>query len=148
MKQFSIKVVTKPELEDKYLCAYGQITIGTFKERFRMAIADWTIKDYKKQWREAIKRLEDHDSSCLITSASNMAKDPYVWMYILYKVENTLYIQEKLVCSEFEQHDPTLDYKNLNAQTCYDFIDPRGDEDEKVWEKSVGLEDVLSFKVI
>ena len=145
MKKFSIKVISKPELEGDYLYAYGQIRIGDFKERFRMAIAEWTIKDYKKQWREGIKHLKDHDTSCFISSATNMSKSPFVWIYLLYKVEATVFIQQQLLYKDTPLHDPSLDYKKFNAQTCYNFIAPR---EEGVWEKSVALADIENFKVI
>ena len=147
MKKFSIKVISKLELEGEYLVAYGQIRIGSFKERFRMAIAEWTIKDYKKQWREAIKRLKDHDISCFIFFAANMAKSPYVSMYSLYKVEGTVFIRERLIPSDNTPYHPYLRNEDINAQNCYEFIPPR-EHTEGVWEKSVALADVENFKVV
>ena len=113
-----------------------------------MSLGDWTIKDYKKQWREAIKRLGDHDISCFISSAANMSKSPFVWVYTLYKEENTVFIRERLLDSDtIAETDCRLPHTALNAQNCYDFIEPR-DPAEEVWEKSVALADVESFKVI
>ena len=147
MKKFSIKVISKPKLEGEYLYAYGQIRIGTFKERFRIAIAEWAVKDYKKQWREAIKRLKDHNISCFIFFAANMSKSPYVSMYSLYKVEDTVFIRERLIHSENTNYHPYLSNEAINAQNCYEFIPPR-EHIEGVWEKSVALADIENFKVV
>ena len=134
------------------LCCYGSITISGYKERFLMALNNWTIKEYKKQWREAIKRLETHDISCLIVSAYDLEQDPFLWTWPMYKVGDIVYLQNRLLFDVMRK-DPLSPsaYTGVNDQTCYDFMDERETINEKgrlISEWSVPLADVLSFKVV
>jgi len=151
VKKFSIKVINKPEIdEDNRLFCDGRITIGTFRETFRMDLDDWTIKDYKKQWREAIKKLETNDVSCLITSLTSVDTSPTGWVWPLYKVKKTVFIRNRLI-SNPKPRDPnsSLLYTDFNAQNCYEFMQERDPKQKyKIFEKSVPLTDVVNFKVV
>jgi hypothetical protein len=74
--------------------AIGKITIGDFYENFYMHPQPWEIKDYVKQWKLAWKHLENHDTSVFV---ANVQPNPLVELYILYKIEDTIYIQNSLI---------------------------------------------------
>jgi hypothetical protein len=127
MKKFDIRVISsEPEKINGLLAYWGQITIGHCKDKFIMPIANWTLEDYKQQWREGIERLKTYDNSCVVVTAQNMDTYPFIRMWLLYKVSEKVFIQEQLLNSEIaEEFNPPLDLSKFNSKTCYQFVSPR-----------------------
>ena len=69
---------------------YGKITIGDFYEYFYISPSCWTIKDYEIQWKLALERINNEANSCFIT---NIQATPLVEMWVLYRQNKTIYIQ-------------------------------------------------------
>lgn len=131
----------------------GEIKINNFKESFIMSLNDWTMEDYKKQWQAGIDRLKHANSSTLIANAQGLKhlsfeKEifPLIEWWILYKVDNKVYIQNKLMCDVI--YKKIVGKKPFNAQTCYQFITPRNthtSEGYEIDEWVMDLDDILAF---
>lgn len=126
MKSFNIQIISdKPIKQEGELVYRGQITIGDFKESFIMPLDSWTIEEYKQQWREGLERIKTHNSSCLIATLSGLKRDyPFIILWALYKENDTIFIQNKLLFDEiFEQISQGL--PPFNSKTCYLYLLPR-----------------------
>lgn len=127
-------------------CCFGVIEIGTFREIFHMPVNVWSLAVYEQQWIEGIKRLQNHDSSCLVTEIQTRTKKPQATLWAFYKEEKKLYIQKLVLFGELIKEP--LKNKFFTTTTCYDFIVPRGldmQHNLKASEWQIDLEDVLRF---
>ena len=104
----------------KLICKRGEITLGDFKEKFIMRVDYWTIKDYKRQWKEGLERILTHNRSCLVTDVQNPRYGPLVEMWGLYKKGNMIYIRNYLFCGDI--YKKRIGDKPFTPETCYDFI--------------------------
>lgn len=152
MGKFAICVLNEYGEWDNKPFRYGRITIDDFTERVALNNNSWGIEDYKRQWREGIERLKTHDTSCLVTTASDMFRRPSMWIWAMYKENDTVYIQNHILNDRtLAGLDNPVVPQVLTAENYYDFILPRFDEDDSdekgPLEWSVPLEDVLNFKV-
>lgn len=124
---------------DEIGCAWGKITIGDFYEHFYMSPSVWKISDYLKQWDLAWKRLQKHDTSCFVV---NYQKNPFVDLWCMYKEDNIICIQNKLIIDEiYKKRIGNITYTPENS---FDFIPPRLTEenrfDDVFWEREPILE--------
>jgi hypothetical protein len=154
MKQFNIEIISEtPEKIEGKWCYWGRITIGSFTEKFIMSIDTWTVEEYKQQWQEGIERVKTHNTSCLVATIQNMAIGyPLINMWILYKENEKVFVQDQLINTEIAQElDFPIKLSDFNAKTCYQFISPRivnelgeaVDEDgETVSEWSIPLSEI------
>lgn len=120
----------------------GEITIGSFKEKFVMPVSYWNRQRYEKQWEEGLKRLQNEEKSCLITSIRGSKKYPNcalaVEWWTIYRQGSQLLVYNKWLF-------PTT-FKNIvrgpfNEETCYYFIPPNrhsAKDDESVWVINLG----------
>ncbi len=123
MKTFKIELVTKkPKKINGTWSHFGKITIGTFVERFQIPLDYWSIEEYIKQWEEGLNRIKAHDSSCFVSKVWSPESDPYVFMYVAYKVKKRIFFQEHatLHMDVYEENLPPFD-----AQTCYLYVRER-----------------------
>jgi hypothetical protein len=146
MKKFSIEVISqKPETMYGILSHIGQITIDKFKETFIMPLSTWTLEEYQAQWHNAIERIKNHDTSCLVVSISGIKNEnPSVTLWTLYKVGETIFIHNNLLINDTVAH-MTVKLSDFNSKTCYQFINPRVtiDEDgEEISEWSIPLSEL------
>jgi hypothetical protein len=129
MKDLSIKVIDRKIRKINNLpSCWGEITIGGFREKFVMPLVGWKIEDYEKQWQEGLKRIKTENQSCLIVSFEDYAfplRPPLINWWILYKVDNKIFIQAHMLFGEY--YKEKVGNKEFNAQTCYQFIEPRQD---------------------
>lgn len=142
--EFKVEIISKkPKKINNLLCFVGSITIDDFTERFNMPLNSWPIEWYLQQWREGLQRIETHDTSCLVATVQNLNTDPFVVMWVLYKKNNTVYIQNNLLINSIvnELKLPHL-LHDFNPTTCYQFITKREtitETGEKIseWETSL-----------
>lgn len=147
MNKFSIKVIdSKSQLVYGLPCALGQIKIGTaFKENFLMPLNLWSIKDYKIQWEQGLKRILVKNKSCLIISAQDFDKNPFINWWILYKKQDKIFIQNSLL---FEENFKRLVHGSFDLNSCYSFIPKRkitNEDGYKISEWNVDLTDIINF---
>ena len=147
MNKFSIEVISKnPKKINGLLSSAGRITIGDFTETFIMSLDSWTIEDYRQQWKEAIERIKTHDASCLVTTAQNISTYPFIMLWLLYKVENKIFLQNQLINTEIlEELNLPFKLSEFNIKNCYNLITPReilSEDGETYSEWSVMLDEI------
>lgn len=150
METFAIKIIDKNIFEFYGTpCCQSEIQIKKFKETFNMPLHLWSVKDYKKQWKEGIKRIKRHNTSCFVVSMKNSNKIPLAEIWVLYKEYNKVYIQNHFIIDERVLE--ILKKKPFNSKTCYDFISSRKtiseDSGMKISEWEISLEAIISAKI-
>lgn len=83
-----IKVITKkPKIIYGLNAHEGKIKIGDFSECFYMPINWWSLKEYKRQWKEGLEQIQHEKQSCLVTT------DKYgIFVLQVYKYYEVRYI--------------------------------------------------------
>lgn len=121
----------------------GGITINGQLKKFYMSLNVWSAADYVHQWDDGLKRLEKHNQSCFVIDVDNSRGIPSGQWWILYKVDNQIYMQ-------FHLFDDDADQAIMNGlftpETCYDFIsepDIATDESERISELFVSYSDLF-----
>ncbi len=93
-----------PDASSKFV--KGFIDFGTNrKEWFISPLHLWSVQDYEKHWREALKRMvRGQDRSALIVSLGTIDPDDYVNWWPMWRLGETVRFQEHLLfLSELEQ---------------------------------------------
>lgn len=126
-RNIEIRIIDKSYNLDWGFPSYvGEITLGSFQEKFVLPISFWKKQDYETQWIEGLKRLQYEDKSCLITSITGSKEyldcALNVTWWVMYKEKNKIIVRNQWLSHE--------SYKNIvrgpfNAQTCYYFIPPK-----------------------
>jgi len=120
MKNFSIEIVNRtPKLIYDIPSCIGQITIGSFSEKFVVPLSWWSIEDYESQWAEGIKRIEQGYSSCLVTAMTNPG-NPMINWWLLYKEDNKIVIRNQMLFGN--EWKKKFTQKTFDLDTCYDYI--------------------------
>ncbi len=152
IKNFNIEVISK-KAETIYRRKYyrGRITVGDFTETFIMSYDNWSIDEYKQQWKEGIERIKTHDSSCLVVCFEGTLKSPRIVLWTLYKEESVIYIHNQYLFYEiFQERSKGL--PPFDANSCYLYIilprETTTEDGDKISEWSVDLQDILEFRVI
>lgn len=116
----------------------GFIRIGDMQESIYCPVVTWSIREYKKQWKDALERLKNHTTSCLITGFVIKNGEPELEWWPMYKIENKIYVQNQWLWGE--NYKERIGDKPFTPDTCYDFVQPRKtftEEGEKISEWSV-----------
>lgn len=111
------------ETYGKEKCPCGQITIGTFKEKFVMPLDYWTLNDYKRQWQEGLERIRSHDNSCLVATVQDPNRFPLIDMWVIYKIKDKLFIQNHMLCNDV--YKEVIGDNVFTPENCYNFILPQ-----------------------
>ena len=135
----SIEITTqKPKKIYSVNAHMGKITIGDYSESIYVPLDFWSVEDYKKQWKEGLERLKTHDRSCLVATIHDPSIRPLVDMWVMYKVDNMVYVQNERYMADM--YDKYIGKKCFDHKTCYDFITPRinfTEDGDKISEWSV-----------
>lgn len=146
MNNFNIEVLSKkPEKINKKMAYRGQITIGDFQETFIMLLDNWSVDEYKQQWREGLERIRTHDSSCLVASFGGSQENPWIELWTLYKENNNIFIHNQYLFFEiFQERSKGL--PPFDAKTCYLYIiSPRetvSEDGRKISEWTIDINDI------
>ncbi len=134
-----IIVHEKPENEWKDPSVIlGGITINGRLTKFYASLNIWSLVDYVQQWNEGIRRLEQHDQSCLVLDVVDDRLAAVTW-WLLYKVNGKIHAQYHIYC--VSPYKEAIRNGSFTSETCYDFIPPRRiyeDDGEKIPEQVVG----------
>ncbi len=99
---------------------------------FVFSIDFWSINDYKKQWHEGIKKLQNKPVSCLITDILNIDKideedwkdengtTPVIGLLVLYKQNKKIIIQKLLLSGG--KYKKYIRKRELPLENIYDYI--------------------------
>jgi hypothetical protein len=148
MENFSIKIFDPKIVKHREMpCCTGEIQIGDFQETFMMPLEYWSMHDYVNQWKEGIERLKTHNKTCLVTELQDPARGPLAMIWSLYKKGRMVYIRNHFLFGK--SFARRVKKKPFNAQTCYDFVGPRGKAISlsglPISEWDIDLESVLKF---
>lgn len=141
---FSIGLLPEPvpDLDPGVIANYGQIKIGSFQERFIASLVYWDAAHYRCHWKQAVARIvHSSDISCLITSIVYPATAKYLFWWPMYRVRNTVYIQNQILF--FDSLSSPLDEDNP-----FSFVTERRTVDEDgnaISEWSVSVDEMESF---
>ena len=139
----SIKITSKRPKKIHNVKAYeGRITIGDFSESIYVPLDLWSREDYERQWREGLKRLKTHNTSCLIATIHDPKIRPFIDRWTLYRKGNTVYVYNQMILDT--GYEELIGDKPFTLTTCYDFIGPRRthlEDGTKISEWSVPYEE-------
>lgn len=122
IKNLSITVTSRKEKIIWELRAYlGKIIIGNFTETIYIPVEFWTLEDYKKQWKEGLRRIETEKKSCLVATVQGYDNTvSLINWWPLYKVDDKIIVENCLLVGKYLTK--TLDNRPFTPETCYDFI--------------------------
>ena len=81
--------------QEKY--QYGIIKIGNFQEKFLSSLTFWSSEDYMRHWIKSLKELNVNSKCGLIIDMYNPQKTDIIEWWILYKIDNYVYLQNSLL---------------------------------------------------
>ena len=77
---------------------YAIIRLDDFTDRLAVPLVYWTAADYRRQWREAVRRtVEGHPRSALITSMREPTSANFIQWWPLYRVDQTVFVQHQIL---------------------------------------------------
>ncbi len=104
--------------------ALSQLFIGNdFYETFEIEDCCWTVEEYMIQWEQGLQRLLTHDTSCLVTSASDYDCGHFINWWLLRKKDGMVYAYNQILISDI--YDEVIGAKQFTIENCYDFIPNR-----------------------
>ncbi len=121
----------------------AEIVIGSFSEQFTIPIGFWTKKDYINQWCAAAESLLNEPfeaSTALLTSMYEPQSVNFLFSWILYKTDKTIYVQNSILNLDGAQK---FELENLNS-----YIPDREtetDEGQKISEWEISQDDLKGF---
>jgi len=138
---FYIGFTTARTDEEGWRHAFGGLELGAESDAFVADLSVWGMSGYEAQWREAIARLAaGKSSSALVTSYAGPG-DVIHSMRPMWRVGNTVFIQERLVA------DRRIEPPNV-ADQFYALVGERSTVSEDgtpLSEWAVPFSDVLAF---
>ena len=123
MKLLMKVISNKPEMIDNIPSVWGEIIIGDFKETFVIPLEYWTLKDYERQWKDALEKIKKNTKSILITAVQDPAKAPFIEWWPMYRYRKKIYIRNNIIFGEF--YKKKIGNKLFTPETCYDFVPDR-----------------------
>lgn len=122
-------------------CRYGEIRIGSFRERFLSAVTFWSEARYEQQWIEAAKRILTDGKTALMSSVTEPASTNFVRWWAMYRDGETIVVQEQLCFLDklTEQFDP---------EAVERFVSPRetiSEDGEKISEWTTTVSAMRAF---
>lgn len=117
-------IESKPKKQWGVVSVKGEIQIDDFRESLYIPLGWWSLDDYKKQWQEGLRRLANHDKSCLVVGIDNPKVRKFIEWWVLYKIDNKIYIRNKIAVDDI--YSEQIGDRPFTIQNCYDFIPERG----------------------
>lgn len=104
---FSIKF-SKREVSDEYMskgevASWATIEIGDFSEDFIVSLNYWSVKDYQKQWINALDELitgDEHGRAILIAGMYDPEKPKFrfaAMVWSLYREDQKVYVRNQWI---------------------------------------------------
>ncbi len=122
----SIKIIdANPKKKWGVFTIKGEININDFKETLYPSLDWWSLDDYRLQWQEGLRRLIDHDRSCLVATVDNPKLRKFIEWWLLYKIGDKVYIRNSIVLSDI--YEEYIGDKPFTVDNCYDFIPGKGE---------------------
>lgn len=118
--QFDIKFIEEWAVDDGWVHAEGEITLGAHRERFLSDLSGLTVVEYRAQWHAGVQRLVNGASfSAIWTSFPSDPSAPrFAWLF--YRVGAEVHVQERLVlgpperdCAYWSSVTPWLGFERV-----------------------------------
>jgi len=77
-------------------CRYGEICIGTFRERFSCDVSFWGASRYERQWLEAAERIANGTSGVFIVSITDPNNSNFIRWWAAYREGDVVILQEQV----------------------------------------------------
>lgn len=119
----------------------GKIIIDSFSESFICPLNYWSEKDYYEHWYTGIRKIIKENKSALITEMHNPLTSNFIIWWVLYKLEDIVYIQNKILF--IKELNQTFDIKNFS-----DYIEDRKiytEEGDKISEWKININEFINF---
>jgi hypothetical protein len=97
---FEIRFLSAPETPAPSGSAYGEIRIGSFRERFESDLSFWSTSDYERQWRTGASRILQTDRAALITSMGDPSSANFIRWWPMYRQGEMVIFHEHLLFLE------------------------------------------------
>src|SRR5690348_7680794 len=104
----------------------GLLQLGSYQENFISHLVNWSREQYVTEWRNALKRLLDHQPAALITDMWLPTQNSHLVWWPMWLVDSDVIFHNQLFF--FNQHDIR---EELHAGALYDFIGPRLSQDDE-----------------
>lgn len=98
----------------------GKLIINESIEYFDSPLDWWSIEEYELQWQEGLRRLLDHDVSCLIVAIDDSRCRKFIEWWPLYKIGNKIHIQNHIMIDDI--YEERIGNNPFTHETCYNFI--------------------------
>jgi len=78
---------------------FGRISVDDFSEVFRASLGYWAPADYRRSWVRAFDVIAESEqaAACLVTSMADPGTVDFVMCWPLYRVGDSVHIQNKLI---------------------------------------------------
>ena len=114
MSQFMIRLLDEPFESEGEAALVGSLTIGDFSEQLHCSLSYWTRERYEAQWKEALSRLVNGESSsALVTSMHDPRFANFIRWWVMYRDLEIVQIQEHILF--LRELDTPLDESDLYA---------------------------------
>ncbi len=138
MEAFSIEFTGEREtVEDAGTkLPLARIAVGMFEEQFPVPVIYWSPDDYRRQWREGVRRIVEGDSkSGLITALSDPSTARFIEWWPLFRDADAVFVQNHLLFLETlrEPFDPNHPYSHVRDRRV---VDDEGN-DISEWQTTV-----------
>jgi contact-dependent growth inhibition (CDI) system CdiI-like immunity protein len=75
---------------------FGEILIGSFRERFLSDMTFWTEAEYEGQWRDAVSQVVTLDKAALITSITEPSTTNFIRWWAMYRDGETVVFNDQV----------------------------------------------------
>ena len=120
----------------------GQITLGSFAERFESPLGFWREEDYERHWRAAVSRIvAGAEKTALLTAMYDPALANFLTWWPMYREQEFVFVQNHLLF--MAQLTTRFDIEAIDG-----FVPTRktiDDDGEKISEWSVPLAEIAHF---
>jgi hypothetical protein len=124
------------------LARFGIIQLDMERERFLAPLSYWSVADYERQWRAAVRRIVDgQPRAALITSLADPSLADFVEWWPLYRVGQTVSVQNQLLFLDSlrEPFDPADPYPHVSE------LRTRSEDGQAISEWRITLADLEQF---
>jgi hypothetical protein len=99
-------------------CCFGEVCIGSFRERFLSDVTFWRRADYEKQWASAASSILSGDKTGLIVSLPDPSSANFVRWWAMYREGEVVFLQEQICFLDelSEKFDPDMVYKFVRSR--------------------------------
>lgn len=77
--------------------AEGELTVGGHAARFRADLRAWSMRDYERQWRDAVARLLGGETTSALLVSYRGPDADYHTAWAMWREGTTVHLQERVI---------------------------------------------------